>query len=86
MSVWTTDLGQVAESNTRLKEHNLPSLSCFILLITVSFLRLTVIVEKNGRSWPSNKELTFSKKCECYRMGRDPGSCLQFCYSKVESG
>lgn len=62
MSVWTTDPGQVAESNTRLKEHNLPSLNWFVLLITVSFLRLTVIVEKNGKSWPCNKGQTSSQK------------------------
>lgn len=59
MSVWTTDLGQGAESDVWLKEQNLPSLNWFVLLITVSFLCLTVDIEENGEFWPSNREQMF---------------------------
>lgn len=86
MSVWTTDLGQVAESNMRLKEYNFPSLNWFVLLVTVSFLHLTVIIEKMADLGPLTKNKHLDKKCECCKMGHGPGSCLQLCCSEVENG
>lgn len=62
MSAGTTDLGQGAESDVWLKEQNLPSLNWFVLLITVSFLCLTVVIEENSEFWPSNREQTFYQK------------------------
>ena len=49
---------------TELKEQSLPSLNWFVLLITVSFLCLTVVVEENSEFWPSNREQTFHQKIQ----------------------